>query len=114
MHVYTRSSRLIVSGCPHALPTYASISPSDHHEIGTVNVKLTALPVRGTHIVNGSCGFNCSVTNPLVSLTFPGTVTGIGAEQLFVEDEMVNPVMIFCEVSTLRVMTGLHLSRAIR
>ena len=109
-----RSNRLIVFECPNAPPTHASIPPSDHHEIGTLNVRLTALPVRGTHIVNGSCGFNCSVTNPLVSLTFPGTVTGIGAEQLFVEDETVNPVMILWEVSMLRVMTGLHLSRAIR
>lgn len=94
------------------VPTNAPL-PMYHHAIGTLNAKLTALPVKGTQIVNGSCEFSCSVTNSLVSLTFPGTVTGIGAVQILVEEAMVTPVMMRCEMSTASVMVYLHLSRAI-
>lgn len=70
-----------------------SLPSTSHSATGCERVKETGDPVNSTQIVNGSDPI-CSVVNPWVSVTDPGTVTGIGAPQVFPLAETVTPVML--------------------
>lgn len=56
-------------------------------------MKDTGDPVSSTQIVNGSDPI-CSVVNPWVSVTDPGTVTGIDEPQVLPLAVTVTPVML--------------------
>lgn len=57
---------------------------------------------------------SCSVTNPCVSVTVPGTVTGIFSEQVLPVVVRVIAVMAFAVGSAEYVRMGLHASLFMR
>ncbi|KAA8576803.1 hypothetical protein EYC84_006856 [Monilinia fructicola] len=68
--------------------------------IGVLRVKLTGEPDKVTHKVVGSLPI-FSVVAPWVSVTGPGSVTGIGVEQVLPFAESVKPVIVEVVVSSL-------------
>ena len=75
-------------------------------------MKVTGDPDIVTQIVRGSEPI-CSVVNPAVDVTEPGTVTGILAVHVLPVVVSVIPVIVFAVGSTFHVRLGLQLSRAI-
>jgi hypothetical protein len=74
-------------------------------------VKVTGFPVSETHIVSGSLPI-CSVVNPWVLVTLPGTVTGRRTGQVLPVAVSVTAVIVVPLV--VKLSLGAHASRAMR